>query len=520
MSDRSVLTRLRAIPRRTPLRVRLVVALLALVALALVVTGVVATTALHGYLVQQVDRDLTAGGPDLGGPPAGGDDESPFRSGRAEWLRFTSLDVARLGPATLTGPATSPPVVTRAMIRSAAVEGRAFTVRSRDGASDWRVAVQPERFRGVGPVLQVRAISLRDVDNTVHRLVVIETMVGALVLLLLGAAGYFVVRSNLKPLVEVERTAESIAGGDLTQRVREHDPRTEVGRLARALNGMLAQIESAFRSREASEAAARASEERMRRFVADASHELRTPLATIRAYSEYATRADRALPDPAQQAFDRIDAAAIRMTHLVDDLLLLARLDAGRPLAREPVDLTQVVVEAVADVRAAGPGHRWRLDLPDEPVPVIGDPHRLHQLVLNLLANARAHTPDGTTVTATLIVVHGVIRIEVADDGPGIPAEQQEAIFDRFTRLDESRGHPTRSDDSGSSSHASSGLGLAIARGIAVAHSATLSVRSRPGRTVFTIEMPDRQSDERSDGQADGQADAEGDLPDTPLDPI
>jgi two-component system OmpR family sensor kinase len=464
--------------------VRLVVALLALVALALVVTGVVATTALHGYLVQQVDRDLTAGGPDLGGPPAGGDDESPFRSGRAEWLRFTSLDVARLGPATLTGPATSPPVVTRAMIRSAAVEGRAFTVRSRDGASDWRVAVQPERFRGVGPVLQVRAISLRDVDNTVHRLVVIETMVGALVLLLLGAAGYFVVRSNLKPLVEVERTAESIAGGDLTQRVREHDPRTEVGRLARALNGMLAQIESAFRSREASEAAARASEERMRRFVADASHELRTPLTSIRGFAELYRQGAASSPDDVARVMRRVEDSAAQMGVLVNDLLLLARLDQQRPLEQAPVDLVALATDAVHDARAVAPERVISLEVATgEAAVVLGDDVRLRQVLGNLITNALSHTPAGTPVDVTVAVAPQAheARLAVRDHGPGLDEADAARVFERFYRADASR---TRAAGG-------TGLGLSIVAALVSAHNGQVGVDTAPGEgATFWVRLP------------------------------
>ena len=260
------------------------------------------------------------------------------------------------------------------------------------------------------------------------------------------------------------------------------DPTTEVDQVSVAFDHMLDHLRDALAVRDHTE-------DRLRRFVADASHELRTPLATIKAYSEYATRTDDGLPETATTAFARIDAAATRMTTLVDDLLLLARLDAGRPLAREPVDLTQMVLDAVDDARAAAPAHHWHLDLPEDPIEVHGDGERLHQVLANLLSNARKHTPDGTTVTTALSVSDAQVTLEVSDDGPGIPAEQQADLFDRFTRADP--GRP--------SGHGSSGLGLAIARGIAVAHGGTLELSSRPGRTCFQMRIPiDRTEPARS----------------------
>ena len=276
---RGLIDRAGDLPARAPLRVRLVVALLALVAVALVVTGVTATTQLKGYLVAQVDRDLAGQIPPSltrpGAAAVGGDVASPFGPGRPEWLRVTSTRGVPLTDDRETDASAAPPVLTRKEILAAGPDP--FTVAAKGDAASWRVVVQSAQSPGVGSVLAVRAISLSDVDNTVHRLVVLEWIVGLIVLVLLGGAGYVVVRRSLRPLVEVEHTAAAIAAGDLSQRVPESDPRTEVGRLSRALNGMLVQIESAFRAQEASEAAARASEDKMRRFVADASHELRTP---------------------------------------------------------------------------------------------------------------------------------------------------------------------------------------------------------------------------------------------------
>ena len=237
-------------------------------------------------------------------------------------------------------------------------------MRSAGEGSDWRVLVQPVVIQG-DPYLYVRAISLSDVNNTVHRLVVLEWLVGLVVLVLLGGAGYVVVRRSLRPLVEVEHTAAAIAAGDLTQRVPETDPRTEVGRLSRALNGMLVQIESAFRAQEASEVAARASEDKMRRFVADASHELRTPLTSIRGFAELYRQGAAPKPADVARVMRRVEDSAAQMGVLVDDLLLLARLDQQRPLERAPVDIVALAADAVQDAKAVAPDRRhqprrWR----------------------------------------------------------------------------------------------------------------------------------------------------------------
>ena len=241
-----------------------------------------------------------------------------------------------------------------------------------------------------------------------------------------------------------------------------------------AFDHMLEHVRSALAARDATEA-------RLRQFVADASHELRTPLATIRAHAEYAGIADGPPSAPVSEALGRIAVATDRMGTLVSDLLLLARLDAGRPLAREPVDLTRLVLDAVSDARAAGPGHRWRLNLPEDVVTVPGDAERLHQVLANLLTNARTHTPPGTTVTTTLTPGPAAVEVTVQDDGPGIPAELLEDLFDRFTRGDASRAR----------AHGSTGLGLAIAHGIAVAHDGTLTVTSAPDRGVaFRLRLP------------------------------
>jgi two-component system OmpR family sensor kinase len=262
---------------------------------------------------------------------------------------------------------------------------------------------------------------------------------------------------------------------DLAQRVpeRDTDPRTEVGQVGSALNRMLDHVGNALEARHASEM-------QVRQFVADASHELRTPLAAIRGYAELSRRSRAPISEEVAHVLGRVESEAKRMTVLVEDLLLLARLDAGRPLAHDPVDLTMLVVDAVSDAHAAGPRHYWQLDVPDEPVTVLGDQQRLHQVLANLLANARTHTPEGTTVTVRIDTAPHAAVLQVTDDGPGIPAELQPHIFERFARGDSSRSRAA----------GSTGLGLSIVYAVVTAHGGTVSVQSAPGRTVFTVVLP------------------------------
>jgi two-component system OmpR family sensor kinase len=251
------------------------------------------------------------------------------------------------------------------------------------------------------------------------------------------------------------------------------DPRTEVGQVGAALNRMLGHVGSALHARQESET-------RVRQFVADASHELRTPLAAIRGYAELTRRGHEPAGPDTRYALGRIESEAARMTTLVEDLLLLARLDAGRPVDRVEMDLSPLVVDAVSDARAAGPDHKWRLDLPDEPATVRGDAQRLQQVLANLLANARAHTPPGTTVTARVRRLWGAVRLWVEDDGPGIPPELQRHVFERFARGDASRSRAA----------GSTGLGLAIVQSVVAAHGGEVGVTSAPGRTVFHVTLP------------------------------
>jgi two-component system, OmpR family, sensor kinase len=254
---------------------------------------------------------------------------------------------------------------------------------------------------------------------------------------------------------------------------RDADPSTEVGKVGAAINRMIEHVASALTARQVSE-------NKVRQFVADASHELRTPLASIRGYAELTRRGGYRLPDDVVHSLGRVESEAVRMTSLVEDLLLLARLDDGRALQQAPVDLGPLLVNAVSDAHAAGADHDWRLDVPETPIVVTGDATRLHQAFANLLANARIHTPAGTRVTVSLTSGDGVACVTVADDGPGVPESIRSVLFERFARGDSSRSRAA----------GSTGLGLAIVRAVVTSHRGTVSVASVPGDTVFRVELP------------------------------
>jgi two-component system OmpR family sensor kinase len=456
---------------RTPLRVKLVAGVVLLAALGLAISGLAATTALKGYLQDRVDAQLqgfigTRVPFDDGGGPARPDDR--FNTVFRQYVSPATGTVVQRIPRGYSAPKVGP-----------AAPGRPTTVPSVAGDDDWRVigAFDP---RG-NPV--VLGLSLRDVQSTTQRLLLLEGSVGAVVLVLLAGGGYVVVRRSLRPLVEVESTAEAIAAGDLSHRVRESDPRTEVGSLARSLNVMLAQIETAFAAQAESEAAARASEERMRRFVGDASHELRTPLTSIRGFAELYRQG--ALPARADvdRAMSRVESEASRMGLLVEDLLLLARLDQQRPLERAPVDLLELAGDAVQDAKAVDPSREVSLEaVAAGPAPVVeGDAARLRQVFGNLVTNALTHTPDGTPVVVRVSTGDGRAQVEVADSGPGIPAEDRGRVFERFFRADTSR---TRASGG-------SGLGLSIVAALVAAHHGSVEVDETPGGgATFRIALP------------------------------
>ena len=354
----------------------------------------------------------------------------------------------------------------------------------------------------------ITGLPMSSVNSTLSQVALAELIVFLSVLLLAGVLGTALVRLSLRPLRRVAATAAQVAelpldSGEvsLPAGVPYSDPRTEVGRVGAAFNRMLYHVEKALGRRAASEA-------RLRRFAADASHELRTPLSAIRGYAELALRNPDPVPEDVTHALRRVQSESARMGVLVDDLLLLARLDAGRPLEREPVDLSRLVIDVTSDARVARGDHRWQLDLPDEPVLVVGDEHRLHQVMANLLSNAGKHTPPGSTVSVALAVhddpqaphqardsgdatvQRGVmpagpqVELSITDDGPGILPEQLPDLFERFSRADTSRARDLEAAGK------STGLGLAIVDAVVAAHGGSITVSSRPGRTRFAILLP------------------------------
>jgi len=358
---------------------------------------------------------------------------------------------------------------------------RAPVTLNLDGLGRYRVVAAPSRN---GSDIIVTGLSMSNIDATLIRMLVTFGIVTAVALAAATIAGVVIIRRALAPLRRVAQTAGEVADLPLSRgevelpvRVRESDanPSTEVGQLGASLNRMLDHIADALSVRQASET-------RVRQFVADASHELRTPLAAIRGYTELTQRMDRYGGDreAVAQAMSRVASETERMTRLVEDLLLLARLDSGRPLERESVDLSRLALDAVNDAHVAGPDHQWELDLPEEPVIVTGDAARLHQVLTNLLANARVHTGAGTVVTTRLSTEPSHTVLQVVDNGPGIPAALQSEVFERFARGDSSR----------SRKGGSTGLGLAIVSAVVKAHNGTIAVNSSPGHTEFTVRLP------------------------------
>jgi two-component system OmpR family sensor kinase len=334
------------------------------------------------------------------------------------------------------------------------------------------------------PVVAVVAAPLDDVDSTVRRLTLLELGIGAGVLVVFALLGYGAVRSSLRPLVQVEETAEAIAGGDLSRRVPESDPGTEVGRLSRSLNAMLAQIEQSFLAQQSSESAARLSEERMRRFVADASHELRTPLTSIRGFAELYRQGAVSDTEELDRVMRRVEDEAARMGLLVDDLLLLARLDQQRPLVREPVDLLVLAGDAAHDASTVDPDRDVTVQVVGDDAPIVlGDDARLRQVIGNLVTNALTHTPAGTPVTLRVGADRptAMAAVEVVDKGAGLSPEQSARIFERFYRADSSR----------SRSHGGSGLGLSIVAALVAAHGGRVEVDTAPGQgATFRVLLP------------------------------
>ncbi|MGW1671005.1 ATP-binding protein [Streptomyces sp. NPDC002324] len=526
------------------LRTRLVVSAVALIAVVASVIGTVTTFALSEHLYDQLDDSVSAvvgraagAGPKNAPPnatqPKPDGERDPIKK---EFGPPDLKDFVTKGPQQMIGTiaakvengtivegmvgkkATADNGVTGAKaysltkdqlaeLNSAPKDADAHTVTI-TGLGDYRVM-----YRSGDNGAYYVALPTTDVDTTLNTLIAVELSVTAAGLIAAGIAGSVVVGVALRPLRKVASTATRVSElplhtGEVTLNERvpvsETDPHTEVGQVGAALNRMLDHIHGALHSRQESET-------RVRQFVADASHELRTPLASIRGYAELTRRGREEIGPDTRHALGRIESESGRMTMLVEDLLLLARLDAGRPLQFEQTDLIPLVVDTVSDARVAGRSHSWRLDLPDLPALVSADAARLQQVLVNLLANARTHTPPGTTVTARVQRRGPWMCVDVEDDGQGIPEELLPHVFERFARGDSSRSRAS----------GSTGLGLAIVQAVADAHGGAVTVDSVPGRTVFTVHLPAlgrdvpllddaanwQLDDARYDGEHDGEFD-------------
>ena len=465
---------------RLSLRARLVLGVILLGAIGLGVANVATYASLRSFLFDRTDASLEQahGGverevfehsgctPDNRRPPRGVDAGDYVEVRTAEGSVVCSWQVTPYGES-----APSPPALPDTIEPSGDGfdEASFFTVPAQEGGERYRVRASTEQRTGA---TLITATPLADVDDTLRRLLAIMLLVTAAVLAALAVLGLWVVRLGLRPLEEIGMTAAAIADGDLTRRVERAEPRTEVGRLGLALNAMLAQIESAFEAQAASE-------RRLRRFVADASHELRTPLAAVRAYAELFGRGADRRPDDLERAMTGIGRESERMTVLVEDLLLLARLDEGRPLERAPVELDGVVAEAVDAAVAVDPDRP--VDFEANPVVVLGDRDRLRQVLDNLLSNVRAHTPANSPVRVRVGSENGLAVVEVADSGPGMTSDETARVFERFYRADTSRARAT----------GGVGLGLSIVAAVAEAHGGTVSAHSTPGDgATFRITFP------------------------------
>lgn len=486
-------------PRRAiTLRTKLIVTFGSVIVVVCAVIGIVTQVLLADYLTRQLDDRVSSTQSRYGGPGRGGGHDHPPSDRDVQFFARQLCSAAtgdyddprqpegsvfaiakggnRFGSIQQDLTCSELPAATVTTLTTVPVGSRPVTVDlGRYG--QYRVISTQS---GSGAVM-VTGLSTKDVAATQFRLLVIMLIVAITATVLAGVLVWLLLRRAMRPLERVAATARAVSSMplhhgevDLGVRVpgKDTDPRTEVGQVGAALNQMLGHVSHALSARHASES-------RVRRFVADASHELRTPLASIRGYAELARR-NPGDADGVQHALTRVHSQAERMSALVDDLLLLARLDSGRPLALEPVDLTVLAIDAVSDARAAGPDHHWQLDLPAEPVSVLGDQARLTQVLTNLLANARVHTAPGTTVTTALHTEGDQLVLTVTDNGAGIDPQLQADIFGRFVRGDSSR----------STQAGSTGLGLAIVAAVTTAHGGTVQVASRPGRTVFSIRLP------------------------------
>lgn len=513
--DRHRLRFLRELSDRTPLRTKLITALLALVIMALAAISAASDLVLNSYLTTQHDQQLHAAFDRVVSTPLS---ISEIGLAYPEGGSGMILGVQKPGSQLVASNNGSgfpglPKTQARQSLPELPTSGNwanpdntvLLTTPSQTGNDTWRVLAQAVQVTtsttgAEQPGFLVVAYNLGPLDAEIRRLVTIEVIVGAAIVVVLAAAGVGVVRANLRPLDDIEMTAGQIARGHLNHRIPERDPRTEIGSLGHSLNAMLSQIEDAFHAQEASEQAAHESEERMRRFIADASHELRTPLTTIRGFAEYYRQrggSPRTAPDGSasgrlttedvDRLMQRVEAEATRMGVLVEDLLQLARLDQQRPLDLGPVDLLALALDAVQDARIVAPDRTIELNVaPGAAFIVNGDEPRLRQVIGNLVTNARTHTPPGTPIrvkiaSGTLDSGGPAVVLDVEDDGPGMAPGQAQRVFERFYRADAARNRAS----------GGTGLGLAIVAGLVAAHGGTVSVRTSPGQGAdFQVKLP------------------------------
>ena len=481
---------------RTPLslwslRNRLILAAVFLASLAIIASDFAANTALRSYLISQVDNQLfsiSSGSLErldrAGIAPQSEFEESrsPFRvlqpiRGVPTSTSLTLLDregnlIGQVG-GELAGQNFG--VTGLKVSQVERYENKPFTIEGEGRNPDVR-ALALVLPTGMGSV--IAANSLEEVDKTLSQLRFLFFFLGLIAIFLTALVSRWIIAISLRPLDKVEETAEAIAAGDLSARLPAAKPDTEVGRLTTSLNMMLSRIEQSFSVRVESE-------NKLRRFVADASHELRTPLTAIRGFAELHRQGAVSGEEKTKELISRIEGESIRMSSLVEDLLLLARLDQARELDFEPVDLNTLIVEVVASAKAAGPNHPIELNLPPAELFVLGDSRRIHQVVANLLANARTHTPLGTRINLTARQTLAEVIIEVADNGPGLSKSDQERIFERFFRAD-----PARVRNSGEGS----GLGLSIVDAVMKAHGGYVSVKSELDKgATFTLHFLNKE---------------------------
>lgn len=467
----------------TSLTSRLIVMTVALVAAISLLIALVATVVMRTYLINQLDRQLDRGANiiqgqvqlETGGQPPVGQRPAPPRGTReGSIIAIFGSSVESGESITASGDLKALTTEQLGVLDDLSNDRRPRTVEV-PGLGSYRVAAN----EAPGGRTVVQGIPTKDVDDTIKTLIWWEAGLGLLGILLAAIAGRILVGRQLEPLRKVATTANEVSAMPLstgavgtTVRVPAEltDPTTEVGQVGEALNKLLEHMEHALDARHESEQQART-------FLADASHELRTPLSTIKGYAELSRRTGRADPD---EILAKVESEAGRMSSLVEDMLLLARLDAGRELERHDVDLTRLVVEAVNDARVVDPKRKWTFDVPDEPIIVSGDEQRLHQAVTNLLTNASRHTPPKTVVTVRMRIETSEVVIEIHDNGPGIAPDLLPTLFDRFTRGDSSR---TRASGG-------AGLGMSLVEAIMHGHGGTASVTSEPGNTTFALRIP------------------------------